>query len=462
MLARLKREPSNMSVGDLSGRPLGNAFVVHKRRGVTDAARDLALSLPADPEHDLVVIDLPPDSSAGVWSSVAAVLAPRGQRSIRIVIGSRSREVVALAGQWLSDRLRRTVVAPDGELRQVCAGRLFVHSGRGTGWVRYAPRQPPRWEGVRFPRPPWDAPEVSDVWPTSATVRVEPVPSGVWIRSSAPSPHDESHRTRLIELVPCQSAALSVVVGCPDTPPVSLDDVTRFWSQLQPDVQEVARFIHYGPISMPVETTLGQALATLVGQPVTCYAGLPVAEAGSDEAPDVHTILPDGSLGWRSSARELTYLPADADGAIEPPTISSYDRPIDALREVAPRIFWYAPGAVIEVIQAGLWMRSPTWQADEWLVRSLRPDPAAHMFVFDSETADIAARMRGLIVDAVAQIDPSSMVRNHIVSAEAVTHAWQAQRAGAGVNLDGPYQRDAYMPIVDPPGARPTPTSPRT
>ena len=161
MLARLKREPGSLSVGDLAGRPLGNAFVVHKRRGVTDAARDLALSIPADAEHDLVVIDLPPDSSAAVWSWVAGVLAPTGRRSIRIVIASRSREVMALAGQWLSDRLRRTVVAPDGALRRVGAGQLFVHSGPGTGWVRYTPGQPPRWEGVRFPRPPWTTPSRS-------------------------------------------------------------------------------------------------------------------------------------------------------------------------------------------------------------------------------------------------------------------------------------------------------------
>ncbi len=59
-----------------------------------------------------------------------------------------------LAGQWLSERLNRTVLAPHGHLIRGAGWRLFVHAGRRTaGWVRYRPGQPPAWEAKRFPRP---------------------------------------------------------------------------------------------------------------------------------------------------------------------------------------------------------------------------------------------------------------------------------------------------------------------
>src|SRR6476469_379435 len=102
---------------------IGNADVVFPKERLTSAARSLALALPAYPDNDVVVVDLPVDTPIAAWESVAEVL-PRRRRGVRLVLGGRARETTALAGQWLSERLRRTVVAPDGAM---------VHGGTGAG-----------------------------------------------------------------------------------------------------------------------------------------------------------------------------------------------------------------------------------------------------------------------------------------------------------------------------------------
>ncbi|MER6871744.1 hypothetical protein ABT279_16505, partial [Amycolatopsis sp. NPDC000673] len=72
--------------GALEKKTVGNALVVHLAEGMTVQAQSLALGVAADPEHDLVVVDLPVDSPIAMWESVARAL-PRRRRGVRLVIG---------------------------------------------------------------------------------------------------------------------------------------------------------------------------------------------------------------------------------------------------------------------------------------------------------------------------------------------------------------------------------------
>jgi hypothetical protein len=141
---------------ELANNTVGYALVMHAATGITADARSLAMSLGVDTEHDLVVADRPVDSPAGVWDSLASVL-PRRRCGVRLVLARQLSELNLLAGHWLSGRLGRTVVAPQGTVSQGEDGSLFVHSGADSGWMRFRPGRKPEWESTHSP-----------VWPRMA------------------------------------------------------------------------------------------------------------------------------------------------------------------------------------------------------------------------------------------------------------------------------------------------------
>jgi hypothetical protein len=396
---------------------VGNALVIHQAAAMTSQAREIALTVAADTEHDLVVVDLPPGSSSVTWGRVADVL-PRRRRGIRLIIGDRPRETKALAAQLLAERISRTVVAPDGVVRPGIDGALFVDSGPGTGWVRCQPGRTPQWISKRFPRPAWDVPEIGRSMATSATGVAEPVLGGVWIRPAGDDTAQSRHRDRLQEHLPCQHEVFAVVLGCPGAQPITLDDVARFWEHLPVEVRGRARFVEYGPVTRAGAGPVGQALADLLGKQVVCYTGLPV---GSSRFPEVLTIRADGSWGWNSPARELAYTPRRGDEPAAAPALLSYRAPLDDVAETGPAAYWYAPDAVVEVIPAGLWVRGSTTATNAAPIRG-RPIDADHLLVvFDTSSEAVERRMRVLAADLVAWLDETTRASAVIVPAHEVT-----------------------------------------
>lgn len=413
----------------LSKRVIGNATVVHLPDRISEQATSLAVWLARDPHHDLVVVDLPPGSPITLWNAVAKVL-PRSRRGVRLVVGGRARETTALAGQWLAERLGRSVVAPDGVLQPSARGGLFVHSGRGTGWVRFQAGKAPRWEAKRFPQPGWDSAVFADDLSTSARGVAEPIPGGMWIRPVDAESRQREHRRRLVATLPCRDDVVTIVVGCPNSPPVTLDDVARLWIRIPADLRDRVRFAQFGPVALPPGTALGQALADLFGEPLACYNGLPVA---SPDGADVFTVGDDGHLGWHTFAQELGYSPS---GAGEPalPRLLSHRPPVDGVPEVAPAVYWYAPDAVIEVVQSGLWIRRPVEGANAAAVRAARTNRAVHTLTFESEPGAGGDRMRLLASDVLARLDPrtrelSRMLASHHVEAPVMAGALVAGAA---------------------------------
>jgi hypothetical protein len=418
---------------------IGNADVVFPKERLTSAARSLALALPADPDNDVVVVDLPVDTPIAAWESVAEVL-PRRRRGVRLVLGGRARETTALAGQWLSERLRRTVVAPDGAMVHGAAGALFVHSGRGSGWVRFHPGRAPEWEAKRFPRPAWDAEAVKS-FPTSSTGVADPIPGGVWIRPVTGDVRPHPHWSRLAGEMPCQPDVLTVVLGCPGTPPLPLDDVVRFWCSLSGPVRAQVRFVPYGPVRLPADEALGQVLADVLNEPVRCYLGLPL---GAPASPDVYTVRATGEFGWRAFAGELAYLPRTHPDFSGVPTLLSPRAPIEGPPELAPAVYWYAPDAAIEVVQSGLWVRPHEDLHDAAAVRARHWDPDVHLVVFDDTDEHRAPRMRMLAQDALDRLDPATRDRSRLVASAELTAPAARQTGRAAGALDtGPEPADA-------------------
>ncbi|GLY00707.1 MULTISPECIES: hypothetical protein [Actinoplanes] len=412
---------------------VGNALVVHTEDKISPEAQSLALSMIEDTENDVVVLDLGDGMPITAWESMAVVL-PRRRRGIRLVACGRHRNSAAMAGQWLSERLNRTVIAPDGELVRGSAGALFVHSAPGSGWVKFRPGRPPTWDAKRYPTPLWDRAAIN-TQPSSATGEIEPIPAGVWIHSTRNPEVVEQHRQRLTSYVPCHPDTMTVLLGCPGTPALSLDDVVRFWRGLDEENRQRVRFAQFGDVRMPEGEAFGQALADLLNTSVVCYTGMPI---GSPQKNEIRTVLPDGTLGWAPFALELVYVPrAHPNSRAKRPTVLSHRPPLNAAEEIAPRVYWFAPGAVVEVVQTGLWVRSAEEPKNAEQVRSAMLDAEGGTLVFDDTIHSATDRMRELAVDLAARVSGLEGTGGALMPASVlVPGAKPASRAQAVIDLE--------------------------
>ncbi|MEV0327415.1 hypothetical protein AB0H63_13340 [Micromonospora echinospora] len=387
--------------GDVVQHTVGNALVLHHPDEISGEAQSLALSVVADSENDLVVLDLGSGIPIGSWESMAGVL-PRRRRGIRLVACGERNDTAAMAGQWLSERLNRTVIAPDGDLIRGAAGALFVHSKPGSGWVRFRPGKPPAWDSKRYPTPAWDS-AATERRASSSTGEIEPLPGGVWIHDVRAPEAVAEHRGRLVADLPCQAETMTVLLGCPGTEPLSLDDVVRFWRDLDPDNRLRARFVQYGEIRMPEGESFGQTLADLLATKVVCYPGVPIGAPGRFE---IRTVRADGVLGWPPFALELGYSPRPHPNSLaRRPLLLDHRGPLRWTEEIEPRVYWYAPDAVVEVIEAGLWIRPAEEPGNAERVRATPLDPEGITMIFDDTTPSRTARMRELAEDLAARID---------------------------------------------------------
>nr|WP_130513588.1 hypothetical protein [Krasilnikovia cinnamomea] len=423
---------------------VGNALVLHTDGPISKEAQSLALGVQEDANNDIVVLDLHGDMPVGIWESVAGAL-NRRRRGIRLVVCGQQQETVVLAGQWLSDRLNRTVIAPHGHLIRGAAGALFVHADKASGWVRYRPGRVPAWEAKRFPQPAWDG-AAAEFTPTSSVRAAEPLPGGVWIRDARDAELVREHWQWLVTTLPCQPESLAVILGCPGTSDLPLDDIARFWRGLDDENRQRVRFVHYGPVQVPRGEALGQVLADLLGSPVVCFGGVPV---GTPEQPQMHTVGADGRLGWQVFARELSYTPRSRPAApAAVPQMLSHRAPLVLGEPIAPMVYWYANDAVVEVVQAGLWMRPVDPPKGAEAVRGATADPERHVFVFDDATAARAARMRALAEDVVARLDPATRQRSVLVPASTLAAAAPitAPSVASGVVQPGPVEAAPTVP----------------
>jgi hypothetical protein len=388
--------------------PAGNALLVHAKGGPDPQALAFAAGLAADPVNTLAVIDLPFGALDEAWERVARLLGG-GPGGLRLVFGRATPEESRRAGQRIADRLGRVVLAPDGELLPTAGGGLFIPADHGSGWLRLRPGRPAERDSHRFPKPLWEFSTIDRPWETSPYGVVEPVPSGVWVRSTRPSPPLAGWQ-RLVDSLPSHPHIMNVVIGSPGGPAVPLADVVRFWDTVLSSVRSWVRFVHYGPVSLPEgSVSLGQELADAFEQRVVLYAGMPTVEGGGvDSGPaPVRGLLADGSPGWRPFAAEIVYSPRDGADRPQPPALVGLRVPLAELPQLADGLYQYAADAVLEIVQSGLWLRPVTEPANGDDVRRLPGLPGHPVILYDRSSPQTAERMRTLAEDMLWRLDPA-------------------------------------------------------
>ncbi|MFI7499921.1 hypothetical protein ACIBVL_15740 [Streptomyces sp. NPDC049687] len=416
-MVQLERGPRGADRTQLECQSIGDALLVHPEGRINPQVRAFAGGLAQDPEHTLVVVDLPEDPPAEDWESVARLLKRRG-RSFRVITGRPSRETAMTVGQLLADRLERTVLTPDGWVLPAAGGMLFVPEAAGSGWLGFQPRRSAAWTRLgshkraprvsrRFPVPYWDDAVPENSFATSAEGTAEPLPGGVWIRrKDQPAGDQDVHRRRLIASLLPQSARLTVVLGCPGDPHLRVGDIERFWERVTPYVRSRVRFALYGPVGVPEGNALGQILADRLGHEIIVYGGLPtVGEPGADGAL-IRVLGEDGTLGPAAFARELVYRPTRAGSVAPTPLLLDCRAPVEGLPEISTGVYWYAPDAVLEVTQSGLWLRPPEASADAPAVHSVPAHLGRMVIHVDEGTPESAQRMRSLAEEVRQKLDP--------------------------------------------------------
>ncbi|WP_195911301.1 hypothetical protein [Streptomyces kaniharaensis] len=254
----------------------GGALLIHPKGGPDGRAVAFARGLARDERHILVVVDLPAGAAEREWTAVARLLAPARYGSLRLVFGRGDRTEVGQAAARIAERLDREVIAPDGEVTPTVTGGLFVPAHHGDGWLRYRPGRAAERDGQRFPKPSWEFSTPVRPWPAGPHAVAEPLPAGVWLRSTREEPAD-AERRHLVEAVPADPELLLVVLGSPGAPAVTLDEVANFWGAVLPSARPAVRFVLHGTLDTPATADPGQALADALGHPVVRYAALPAA-----------------------------------------------------------------------------------------------------------------------------------------------------------------------------------------
>ncbi|MFF0410526.1 hypothetical protein ACFYUY_08805 [Kitasatospora sp. NPDC004745] len=284
------------------------ALLIHPKGEPDHRAVEFARCLAPDDRHTLVVVDLPAEAVEREWQAVARLLAPARYRSLRLVFGRGPREEIRRAGARIAERLGREVVAADGEPTPTISGGLFVPADRGEGWLRFTPGRPAERDSQRFPKPAWEFTSPTGPRPLGPDTVAEPLPSGVWVRSTREEP-PAAHRRQLVEAVPADLDLLLVVIGSPGAPAVALDAVARFWGTVLPSVRPAVRFVLHGTLETPGTAEPGQALADALGHRVVRYPALPVAVPGAGEPGAARTF---GAPGYGQDRRAVVHLPAQA------------------------------------------------------------------------------------------------------------------------------------------------------
>ncbi|ANN21685.1 hypothetical protein SD37_10085 [Amycolatopsis orientalis] len=358
---------------------IGASLVVHGPGEVTAQARVLASSIAADPEYAVVVVDHPGASAPSIADAVRTVLGEEA-RPLRLIPSAEAGGITLDTARKLADRIDRTVIYADGMVLTHGSGGCFLPPFEANGWVGCGPGGEPARLGRRYPAPEWEVPITVDPLRTGRSLLVEPLPAGVWLRSDGPQRWLDADRARLTRWLSVRPRELTAVLGGHGIPPVTLEDVVGWWALVPPETQARTRFLSFGDVSVPSDTTLGQALADALGEEIVLCGGLPV---GPPETPEFFTLREDGSHSYRTFAEQITFSPRRNADKAAAPQIRRSRLPFPGLIELGSGVYWYEQDSVVEVVQAGLWLRTDREPARAAEVRLMSCDPGAFRVFFD-------------------------------------------------------------------------------
>ncbi|MFE5567673.1 MFS transporter [Amycolatopsis japonica] len=291
--------------------------------------------------------------------------------------------------------------APDGPDRV-----MSVHDGRRE---RFNPAVQPR-----SPLPLWAFAASAAVGRIGPGSVAEPVRAGVWLRPDGRQAWLDADRARLNRWLCLQTEVLTVVLGGHGTSELGLEEVASWWRTVPLEIRAKARFVQFGPVQVPSGYAPGQALADVLGEDVRFYGGFPV---GMANAPRFVEMLSDASHGWIPFVREITYYPVSRfrrSSKLPAPAIETLRPPAKGMAQLAPSVYRFTPDAVVEVVQAGLWIRPP----EETAHSEVRLKPAqqdVHALFYAADGKNQESRMRQLALDLHGRLDATARKATRII-----------------------------------------------
>jgi hypothetical protein len=332
-----------------------------------------------------------------------------------LIPARKSGDAITGVGGWLSRRLGRPVIAPEGRATPVPGG-LYVPPGAGAGWLRFDADGDCVPHSRRFPRPSWDCPPLSEPRTLVEGCALDPLPAGGWIRAAVDSPDVVAFRRWLIGSVAPHPLLPRVVLGYPGSPLPPIAAVVQFVRSLPAGLQPGVRLAGFGGSDEGL-ASFGQALADALDAPVALGDGVQMSRASSQGGFEVRTVLRAGMMAWSPFVSDLGYLPTRSTGGVAArPAALGHRAPIAGLPELEPGVYEYSHDAVLEVTQSGLWMRPPIAPSDGAAVRAVQADVTHAKVVYAADTDATALRMSSLASEMVERLEPQLRAAVRIVA----------------------------------------------
>ncbi|MFC5005456.1 tetratricopeptide repeat protein [Dactylosporangium cerinum] len=332
----------------------GGGAVVHSGDEPSPGAAALVVSPHRATECVVVISSHTVKVQSAMVEELAEVLAkglPSGYTAMRFVAwdGACATNERPAAAHLISMRLGIDVIAAAGPLLGVPGGSLFAPIGRGErrpgGFWRFRAGAQPTRVGWRFPAPQWEA-DLSQVPEQTGDLVLDQIPAGLWLHRRRPG-----SVTDLAYSVPTDDSHPAIILSHPSEEPLHRDGLVRALLVIPAPVLDRCVFTPYGQRPLR-DGPVGPVVADVLGRAVHVRTGLPLCAPAGQRA--VVTIDQKGLPCWRTFARELWHAPRT--GAPRPvdwvnPCPDVLDTPAGAAT------FTLGSGWVLEVIQAGLWIR---------------------------------------------------------------------------------------------------------
>ncbi|HTJ36143.1 MAG TPA: hypothetical protein VL738_23255 [Dactylosporangium sp.] len=334
---------------------LGAGAVVHSGEEPSAGAAALVVSPHGSAECAVVISSHTVKLQPAMIEELAEVLAnglPRGFSAMRFVAwdGACATNERPAAAHMLAMRLGIDVIGAAGPLLGVPGGSLFAPIGRGEqrpgGFWRFRTGVQPVRVGWRFPAPAWESDLCTEIPELPGDLVLDQIPAGLWL-----------HRRRvgsvtdLAYSVPTDHANPALILGHPGDQPLQRDEVARAVGAIPTLASDRCVYTPYGqdPIA---DGPVGPVVADVLGRAVHVRTGLPLCAPAGQRA--VVTIDAKGLPRWRTFARELWHAPRT--GA---PRAVDWVNPCPDLLDTpaGQATFSLGSGWVLEVVQAGLWIR---------------------------------------------------------------------------------------------------------